>query len=134
MVVPNLKVDSYALLTRPPLSPKRPFDLHVLSIPPAFILSQDQTLHFGSFFLALSTVFKTTVRLFSFSDAGYLLYSGFQTIIFSRFGVLFGVASFGFSVRHLFNISNLLWFVNYFFHLFLNLFFTLPTILMRSGF
>ena len=131
MVVPNLKVDSYALLTRPPLSPKRPFDLHVLSIPPAFILSQDQTLHFGSFFLALSTVFTTTVRLFSFSDAGYLSYSGFQTIIFSRFGVLFGVASSGFSVRHLFNISNLLWFVNYFFDLFLNLFFILSIILMR---
>ena len=131
MVVPNLKVDSYALLTRPPLSPKRPFDLHVLSIPPAFILSQDQTLHFGSFFLALSTVFTTTVRLFSFSDAGYLSYSGFQTIIFSRFGVLFGVASSGFFVRHLFNISNLLWFVNYFFDLFLNLFFILSIILMR---
>ncbi|MFM6833535.1 MAG: hypothetical protein ACKPKC_03640, partial [Dolichospermum sp.] len=45
-------------------------------------------------------------------------YSGFQTIIFSRFGVLFGVASLGFAVRHLFNISNLFGFVNYFFHLF----------------
>jgi hypothetical protein len=37
------------LLTRSPLigSPKRasPFDLHVLSTPPAFVLSQDQTLH-----------------------------------------------------------------------------------------
>ena len=38
------------LLTRSPLSPKNasapwiPFDLHVLSTPPAFILSQDQTL------------------------------------------------------------------------------------------
>jgi hypothetical protein len=60
-----------------------------------------------------------------------LSYSGFQTIIFSRFGVLFGVASSGFSVRHLFNISNLLWFVNYFFDLFLNLFFILSIILMR---
>lgn len=36
---------SYALLTRAPLSPKGPFDLHVLSTPPAFTLSQDQTLH-----------------------------------------------------------------------------------------
>ena len=38
----------HALLTRPPLEypPKRisPFDLHVLSTPPAFVLSQDQTL------------------------------------------------------------------------------------------
>ena len=32
------------LLTRPPLSPKASFDLHVLGTPPAFILSQDQTL------------------------------------------------------------------------------------------
>ena len=32
------------LLTRLPLSPKRAFDLHVLSLPPAFVLSQDQTL------------------------------------------------------------------------------------------
>jgi len=65
----------------------------------------------------------TTVRLFSFSDAGYLLYSGFQTIIFSRFGVTFGVGFVSLRFRHLFNISNLLWFVNYFFKLFWNLFF-----------
>ncbi|WP_231395386.1 hypothetical protein, partial [Dolichospermum circinale] len=53
-----------------------------------------------------------------FSDAGYLSYSGFQTIIFSRFGALFGVASLGLALQHLFNISNLFGFVNYFFHLF----------------
>jgi hypothetical protein len=52
-----------------------------------------------------------------------LLYSGFQTIIFSRFGATFGVAFFSLRFRHLFNISNLLWFVNYFFKLFWNLFF-----------
>ena len=38
----------YALLTRAPLnqgaSPSIPFDLHVLGTPPAFVLSQDQTL------------------------------------------------------------------------------------------
>ena len=33
------------LLTRSPLGPKTSFDLHVLSTPPAFVLSQDQTLH-----------------------------------------------------------------------------------------
>ena len=32
------------LLTRAPLTPKGAFDLHVLSLPPAFVLSQDQTL------------------------------------------------------------------------------------------
>ena len=35
---------TYVLLTRPPLSPKASFDLHVLSPPLAFALSQDQTL------------------------------------------------------------------------------------------
>ena len=39
----------YALRTRAPLAmnPKthNPFDLHVLGLPLAFILSQDQTLH-----------------------------------------------------------------------------------------
>jgi hypothetical protein len=42
--IPYLWVCSHALLTRPPLVPKDPFDLHVLGLPPAFILSQDQTL------------------------------------------------------------------------------------------
>jgi hypothetical protein len=41
------------LLTRAPLSPRAsprfPCDLHVLSMPPAFVLSQDQTLQFKSF-------------------------------------------------------------------------------------
>ena len=47
----------HALLTRPPLEYPRilpklsseisPFDLHVLSTPPAFVLSQDQTLMFN---------------------------------------------------------------------------------------
>ena len=40
----------YALLTRAPLNEKAssltPFDLHVLGTPPAFVLSQDQTLQF----------------------------------------------------------------------------------------
>jgi hypothetical protein len=46
---PSTRQVSYVFLTRPPLSalPKEylPFDLHVLGTPPAFILSQDQTLH-----------------------------------------------------------------------------------------
>ena len=35
---------THVLLTRPPLTPKGPLDLHVLGTPPAFVLSQDQTL------------------------------------------------------------------------------------------
>lgn len=49
---PLHRPDSQALLTRPPLVSKKasflllPFDLHVLSLPPAFNLSHDQTLQF----------------------------------------------------------------------------------------
>ena len=39
------------LLTRPPLIPKDPFDLHVLGLPPAFALSQDQTLKLDEKFI-----------------------------------------------------------------------------------
>ena len=35
---------SHALLTRLPLCIAAAFDLHVLGLPPAFVLSQDQTL------------------------------------------------------------------------------------------
>ena len=46
--IPYQGARSHALLTRPPLVPKDPFDLHVLGLPPAFILSQDQTLKLKS--------------------------------------------------------------------------------------
>src|SRR3954462_9427461 len=40
---------AHVLRTRSPLNPppkgRTPYDLHVLSAPPAFVLSQDQTLH-----------------------------------------------------------------------------------------
>ena len=42
--IPNQRVGSHALLTRLPLSIAGAFDLHVLGLPPAFVLSQDQTL------------------------------------------------------------------------------------------
>ena len=48
LLSPCVRQITHALLTRPPLRvlPKNdsPFDLHVLGTPPAFILSQDQTL------------------------------------------------------------------------------------------
>ena len=50
MLSPGIGQVTHALLTRPPLTWKSlgfipsPFDLHVLGMPPAFILSQDQTL------------------------------------------------------------------------------------------
>ena len=50
MLSPSIGQITHALRTRPPLEciriapPASPFDLHVLSTPPAFVLSQDQTL------------------------------------------------------------------------------------------
>ena len=50
MLSPSKGQVAYALLTRSPLriEPKlnSPFDLHVLGTPPAFVLSQDQTLQY----------------------------------------------------------------------------------------
>ena len=40
----HLRVRSIVLLTRPPLGLAAPYDLHALATPPAFNLSQDQTL------------------------------------------------------------------------------------------
>ena len=54
LLSPSERQVAHALLTRPPLShislrrisvPYASFDLHVLGTPPAFILSQDQTLN-----------------------------------------------------------------------------------------
>ena len=42
--IPHLGVRSIALLALSPLPPKRSLNLHVLAMPPAFNLSQDQTL------------------------------------------------------------------------------------------
>ena len=42
------------LLTRLPLPIARAFDLHVLGLPPAFVLSQDQTLKLKDLMLVLA--------------------------------------------------------------------------------
>ena len=61
---------AHALLTRPPLeylgasSSMSPLDLHVLGTPPAFVLSQDQTLAFDSVLNPeVSFKFKTHFRI-----------------------------------------------------------------------
>ena len=46
---PTVGYVTHALLSRLPLEPKPPCDLHVLGTPPAFTLSQDQTLHHEEF-------------------------------------------------------------------------------------
>jgi hypothetical protein len=63
-VFPTSGQVTHVLLTRPPLDwselPRSAsFDLHVLSTPPAFILSQDQTLHLRVFHRA---IFRRRVR------------------------------------------------------------------------
>ena len=72
---------THVFLTRPPLKrPKAPpLDLHVLSTPPAFVLSQDQTLHDSTadsglpvlpFCVTDDIVFKD--RVARFSSCGYV--------------------------------------------------------------
>ena len=97
---------THALLTRPPLSssiftPKgsnkrTPFDLHVLGMPPAFVLSQDQTLHkiyfrvFSSFTYLLA-LFPFPKKLFELSESALSVSSDsvFSIIWFVRFIQLF---------------------------------------------
>jgi hypothetical protein len=58
---------AHALLTRPPLEqpPKRlsPLDLHVLGTPPAFVLSQNQTLMFNSIARIFAKISKLSLSL-----------------------------------------------------------------------
>ena len=58
---------AHALLTRPPLeqSPKQlsPLDLHVLGTPPAFVLSQNQTLMFNSIARIFAKISKLSLSL-----------------------------------------------------------------------
>ena len=62
------------LLTRSPLSLLKAsfqltsFDLHVLGMPPAFILSQDQTLHLLIFFLTLARLVSLFALLIPYSE------------------------------------------------------------------
>ena len=70
---------AYALLTRLPLTfpiasyRVRPFDLHVLSTPPAFVLSQDQTLY-KLYLNSVSTV-QTFTELFVIASKTFYPYS-----------------------------------------------------------
>ena len=68
MLFPCLGKVAHALLTRPPLKQLiasyslSPLDLHVLGTPPAFVLSQDQTLSFNP--LSLNQVSPTKFHSF----------------------------------------------------------------------
>ena len=92
MLFPTQRQIAHALLTRPPLdvgeqAPLVPFDLHVLGTPPAFVLSQDQTLchkilncpkailipYFQSYELASILKFVARLQLKSANEARYWL-------------------------------------------------------------
>ena len=67
MLSPSDRQVTHALLTRPPLSfhifipkdsvVKFSLDLHVLGTPPAFVLSQDQTLDKNCYILTLRVIY-----------------------------------------------------------------------------
>ena len=65
VLFPTERKVAHALLTRPPLeysgasSLVSPLDLHVLSTPPAFVLSQDQTLSFNPVYIFTGHTSKT---------------------------------------------------------------------------
>ena len=65
LLSPSERQVAHTLLTRPPLShskqaPSASFDLHVLGTPPAFVLSQDQTLN--KFYLRTLSDLETIYR------------------------------------------------------------------------
>ena len=116
LLSPSMRQVTHALLTRPPLSHLKwinlqqavsifgrgaSFDLHVLSTPPAFILSQDQTLmlkfwfqsKFAWLILTVITVVLVLFWMFSWTSRLnqkplFLEFSGFY-ILFSFQGTLF---------------------------------------------
>ena len=94
---------THALLTRPPLShssnrsnQSASFDLHVLSTPPAFILSQDQTLMFKCVIADVLDLYQiyclkvpindwTFVNSFELLEYSHLILSRFITVELSMF-------------------------------------------------
>ena len=63
MPIPHLGVRSIVLLTLPPLTLAGPFDLHALATPPAFNLSQNQTLHLFSVVVPEGTMLSSKEAL-----------------------------------------------------------------------
>ena len=146
MLSPCIRQVTHALLTRPPLTfkslgfIKSPFDLHVLSTPPAFILSQDQTLMLksssyqnhlallfclGGFFWISS--FKSCSQIFFSEISRWVVliqlsswnFQGCITVYLSRFSsLLLAVVFSGNSVI----LSQVFCFVNNFFYFFQNFF------------
>ena len=87
MLSQSLRQIIYALLTRAPLNERAssftPFDLHVLGTPPAFVLSQDQTLQFELPVSNLLLAFKSFLNCMA-RNSQHLLF-GFQRTTRRRF-------------------------------------------------
>ena len=134
------------LLTRPPLriktNPYSPFDLHVLSVPPAFVLSQDQTLYKSCISISVST------KLRSLFNNACVITAHFYTLCLSfpffkgisRVVTLFALFNFQDAVscfallRNTFIISHSEDFVKYFFKFFQNFLFVIFAVLCRPAF
>ena len=82
---PSTRQVAHALLTRPPLThfPKetRPFDLNVLCTPPAFILSQDQTLVLFLSYLLLTKGSFNKIEFYLFALYLFKEFSWFAQIV-----------------------------------------------------
>ncbi len=85
LLSPSERQVAHALLTRPPLSQSRlrrisvcsaSFDLHVLGTPPAFILSQDQTLNI--LYLNGTFVPIKSIEAFQLSKESFCLFRLFK--------------------------------------------------------
>ena len=96
---PSDRQVAYVLLTSPPLTAPivnyrlSSFDLHVLCAPPAFILSQDQTLLFNRVFIKLRSAVSDFVKNHSMYDKYYLIIFSLSSLhnSFSKTASLFKI-------------------------------------------
>ena len=124
LLSPSKRQVAHALLTRSPLSkiPKNltPFDLHVLGTPPAFVLSQDQTLEFNlySAFQRWCSLFFFRLVVFLFASVILDLSIGIDLACLLMHYIVFKVLRFPFLRDSFVSISQPRLFVNTFFQLF----------------
>ena len=107
---PRLRQVTYVLRTRAPLSSgassQIPSDLHVLGLPLAFILSQDQTLHCIMCCLYPSPIKLNQQKLVKkiFSYIAPLLISSFFSSVSTTLQLLHCIISFSISFKNFFGI------------------------------
>ena len=122
LLSPSTRQVTHALLTRPPLTyislgfNVSPFDLHVLGTPPAFILSQDQTLMLKSFNPARISGFSKSETS---SDLLFLRFALLKAVRSSfddlKFKIFQGYSLFSYQCSLLFSATALIAYHNRFF-------------------